>query len=115
MNKRKILFLVILTLIIPLTGSKTLTDSVNGKENDFAPTSSQNFNAITTQTFTGTINVTAFVGPDAAYDLVLSSIRRASTSFYLEVYTLSSEPLVNALINAHGRGVGRQRARARAW
>ena len=63
------------------------------------------FDALTTTTFTGVTNITTFAGPDSAYEIVLGSIRNAQTSFYLEVYTLSSEPLVNALINAHNRGV----------
>jgi len=62
-------------------------------------------NAIVETTFTGTINVTCFSGPDAAYDLIYNSLLNAQTEFYLEVYTLSSEPLVNGLIAANDRGV----------
>ena len=62
-------------------------------------------NEITTTTFKGTYNITTFVGPDNAFEVVKSSIRAATTSFYLEVYTLSSEVLVDELIAAYGRGV----------
>ncbi len=61
--------------------------------------------AITTTTFTGVRNVTCFVGPDSAYDLIASTLDKAETSFYLEVYTLSSLSLVNKIIDAHTRGV----------
>ncbi|MHA1440970.1 MAG: phospholipase D-like domain-containing protein [Candidatus Heimdallarchaeota archaeon] len=61
--------------------------------------------AIPTQTFTGTSTVTCFVGPDSAYDVIMASLDAAATSFYLEVYTLSSEPLVNRLVAAADRGV----------
>ncbi len=66
---------------------------------------SYGIDAITTQTFKGVSNVTCFVGPDAAYKVIYNSLAKCSVSFYLEVYTLSSEPLVNGLIAAHGRGV----------
>ena len=62
-------------------------------------------NAFTQQTFKGVTNVTCFVGPDAAYKVIQSSLAKCSDSFYLEVYTLSSEPLVNSLIDASDRGV----------
>ena len=61
--------------------------------------------AITTTTFSGTTNITTFVGPDNAFEIVISSIKNAQTTFYLEVYTLSSQSLVDELILAHGRGV----------
>ncbi|MGC9780723.1 MAG: lamin tail domain-containing protein [Candidatus Heimdallarchaeota archaeon] len=65
----------------------------------------QGLTAFTQQTFKGVTNVTCFVGPDAAYKVIYNSLAKCSVSFYLEVYTLSSEPLVNGLIAAHGRGV----------
>ncbi|MCK5141879.1 MAG: hypothetical protein KAQ70_06765, partial [Candidatus Heimdallarchaeota archaeon] len=55
--------------------------------------------------FKGSTNITTFVGPDNAHAIVIGSIKNAVTSFYLEVYTLSSESLVDELIAAHGRGV----------
>ncbi|MHA1155118.1 MAG: phospholipase D-like domain-containing protein [Candidatus Heimdallarchaeota archaeon] len=64
-----------------------------------------NPDAITTQTFTGVSKVTCFVGPDSAYEVIMKSLNDSVTSFYLEVYTLSSEPLVNRLIAAQDRGV----------
>jgi hypothetical protein len=68
-----------------------------------------NNNLITTEianmTFKDTLPVTCFCGPDNAYEVIMSSLEEAEESFYLEVYTLSSEPLVNALIAAYDRGV----------
>ncbi|MHA1127237.1 MAG: phospholipase D-like domain-containing protein [Candidatus Heimdallarchaeota archaeon] len=61
--------------------------------------------AIPTQTFTGVSTVTCFVGPDSAYEVIMESLNNSITSFYLEVYTLSSEPLVNRLVAAADRGV----------
>ena len=104
-NKKYISLIVILSLLLPIFSSidgkhQIIADSQNFKLSDEIVT-----NAITTQTFTGTINITTFIGPDNAYEVVLNSIKNAQTSFYLEVYTLSSEPLVNELIRAHNRGV----------
>ncbi len=64
-----------------------------------------NPNAITTEEFAGVSKVTCFVGPDSAYEVIMKSLNDSTTSFYLEVYTLSSEPLVNRLIEAARRGV----------
>ncbi len=64
-----------------------------------------NPDAIPTQTFTGVSKVTCFVGPDSAYEVIMKALNDSVTSFYLEVYTLSSEPLVNRLIAAQDRGV----------
>jgi phosphatidylserine/phosphatidylglycerophosphate/cardiolipin synthase-like enzyme len=75
-------------------------------KNDFAPTQNKyDSNAITTTTFTGTRNVTAFIGPDAAFELINSTLYQATTSIYLEVYTLSSQALVDALIDMNNTGV----------
>ncbi|MHA1828321.1 MAG: phospholipase D-like domain-containing protein, partial [Candidatus Heimdallarchaeaceae archaeon] len=104
MNKKKIIFLLILTLFLPLVtwgrSSYLLTASIRTTNEQGIDISS-----LTTTTFQGTINITTFSGPDSAYSIVLNSIKNAKTSFYLEVYTLSSEPLINALIKAHDRGV----------
>ncbi|MHA2357772.1 MAG: phospholipase D-like domain-containing protein [Candidatus Heimdallarchaeaceae archaeon] len=103
MNKKKIFYILILGMLITsavrfsyVSQASTSSKEITGKEV---------FNAITTATFSGTTNITTIVGPDYAYDIILNSIRNAQTSIYLEVYTLSSEPLVNALINAFDRGV----------
>ncbi|MBY9000786.1 MAG: lamin tail domain-containing protein [Candidatus Heimdallarchaeota archaeon] len=66
-------------------------------------TKRSSIDAISTTTFKGTYNITTFVGPDNAFKVVIDSIRAATTSFYLEVYTLSSEALVNELIAAKVR------------
>ena len=97
--------IVILSLLLPLFA--TFNGINQTTANTQIPSNIEEIvtNAITTQTFTGTTNITTFVGPDNAYEVVLSSIKNAQTSFYLEVYTLSSEPLVNELIRAHNRGV----------
>ena len=61
--------------------------------------------AVTNQTFDISSTVTCFSGPDSAFKVINSSLYNAKTSFYLEVYTLSSEALVNGLIAADARGV----------
>ncbi|MBN1330428.1 MAG: hypothetical protein JXA54_13220 [Candidatus Heimdallarchaeota archaeon] len=101
----KIILTLLVVMILPSllmgTTNKTTVESkvIWNEEQWFEP------NMIPTTTFTGVRNVTCFVGPDAAYELILSTLDKATTSFYLEVYTLSSEPLVNRLIAAHNRGV----------
>jgi phosphatidylserine/phosphatidylglycerophosphate/cardiolipin synthase-like enzyme len=94
-----ILILGILLFSIIKT-SYTTDGTIITQESSFISTE-----AITTQTFTGTINVTTIVGPDYAFDIIHKAIKHASTSIYLEVYTFSSEPLVWELIRAHRRGV----------
>ena len=92
-------------LVIPLLSLAIKTNVVNARNHTEISASVFNSETITTQTFTGTRNVTCFVGPDAAYQMIFTSLSKAQSSFYLEVYTLSSEPLVNGLINAYDRGV----------
>ncbi len=95
------IFILTFLLIIPLLAnniaSSTAYTSVHPDE--------QVVDEITTDTFTGVTKITMFSGPDSAYDVVYNSVLNAKTSFYLEVYTLSSEALVDALIAAKGRGV----------
>ncbi len=90
-------FLLIIPLLAYNVASSTAYTSVNPEE--------QVVNEIITTTFTGVTKITMFSGPDSAYDVVYNSVLDAKTSFYLEVYTLSSEALVDALIAAKGRGV----------
>ena len=94
-------FILTFLLIIPLLAynitSSTAYTSVLPEE--------QVIDEIITDTFTGVTTITMFSGPDSAYDVVYNSVLNAKTSFYLEVYTLSSEALVDALIAAKGRGV----------
>ncbi|MHA1197902.1 MAG: phospholipase D-like domain-containing protein [Candidatus Heimdallarchaeaceae archaeon] len=104
-RKKQFSLLVILSLLLPVFSIISVENQVNASYQIPIELEGLVTNAIVTETFTGTTNITAFVGPDNAYEIVLSSIKNAQTSFYLEVYTLSSEPLVNELIRAHGRGV----------
>ena len=104
-SKKHIIFLVGLMLVIPLLSLAVKTNDINAQDHTEIGAPVFDPNAITTQTFTGTRNVTCFVGPDAAYQMVHTTLANAQTSFYLEVYTLSSEALVNDLIAANGRGV----------
>ncbi len=105
LRKKHFSLLVILSLLLPVFSSITTENQVSSSSQITIGIDEFETNAIITQTFTGTTNITAFVGPDNAYEIVLSSIKNAQTSFYLEVYTLSSEPLVSELIRAHNRGV----------
>jgi len=95
------IFILTFLLIIPLLAnniaSSTAYTSVLPEE--------QVIDEIIADTFTGVTTITMFSGPDSAYDVVYNSVLNAKTSFYLEVYTLSSEALVDALIAAKGRGV----------
>ncbi|MBD3189983.1 MAG: hypothetical protein GF308_05045 [Candidatus Heimdallarchaeota archaeon] len=97
---------LIIGLILVLMSFITITNDFvqANKSNSF---SSQKFKpgAINVTTFKGIMPVTCFCGPDNAYDVIYDSLSKAQTSFYLEVYTLSSQPLVNALISAKNRGV----------
>ncbi len=104
-RKNQFVFLVILSLLfsvfIPLNVNQevAIAANVTNSQRDVS------LDAITTTTFSGVTNITTFVGPDNAHQIVLNSIKNAQTSFYLEVYTLSSQSLVDELILAHGRGV----------
>lgn len=95
------IFILTFLLIIPLLAnniaSSTAYTSVHPEE--------QVIDEIIADTFTGVTKITMFSGPDSAYEVVYNSVLDAKTSFYLEVYTLSSEALVDALIAAKGRGV----------
>jgi len=108
MKAKRFVFLVAIIFVVP-----TLLLAVNSQTRVVATENPTNTDepwvitpdAIPTQTFTGVSTVTCFVGPDSAYDVIMASLDAAVTSFYLEVYTLSSEPLVNRLVAAAGRGV----------
>lgn len=112
MKKKLFVILITLSLLISLpiysqgeerNGSKDIREIYSSfsrsSESELAP------ETIETTTFKGTINVTTFAGPDSAFEITNSSLYQAQTSFYLEVYTLSSEALVNGLIDASDRGV----------
>ncbi len=103
---KKIRFLLLLLLTIPfgmLINPAYSSTTNNVSTNNFV--SSTYYNSITPTTFKGNFNITTFVGPDNAYQVIMGALKNSHTSFYLEVYTLSSEPLVNELIRAHDRGV----------
>ncbi|MHA1952695.1 MAG: phospholipase D-like domain-containing protein [Candidatus Heimdallarchaeaceae archaeon] len=102
MKKKDFVNIIILGMLLFTTIRTSYTTNGISISQDNSEISTE---AITTQTFTGTINVTTLVGPDYAYDVIHKALKNAQTSIHLEVYTLSSEPLVNALIKAHGRGV----------
>ncbi len=105
MNKRILRTFLVIVLLIPFSG--ILVRDINVFALDLQNIENDNYssNSIATTTFKGTVNITIFVGPDTAYKVVMDSIKAARISFYLEVYTLSSEPLVNELIRANDRGV----------
>jgi len=102
MKKKYIVNILILGIFLfsIIKISYTTDGAIITEESSFISTE-----AIATQTFTGTINVTTIVGPDYAFDIIHKALKHATTSIYLEVYTLSSEPLVWELIRAHRRGV----------
>ncbi len=106
MKAKRFVFLVAIIFLVP-----TLLMAFNSQTRVIATENPTNTNepwvitpdAIPTQTFKGTSTVTCFVGPDSAYDVIMASLDAATTSFFLEVYTLSSEPLVNRLVAAQDR------------
>jgi phosphatidylserine/phosphatidylglycerophosphate/cardiolipin synthase-like enzyme len=104
-RKKQIVTLVILSLFFSVFvgfSAKQITPVVANFAN---PPQDLTVDAIITTTFSGVTNISTFVGPDNAHAVVLNSIKDAQTSFYLEVYTLSSQSLVDELIAADGRGV----------
>jgi len=109
MKHSKYLWLIVLvgSLLIPavLTTQRNQITRTITSSWDIEPQNVFDSAAISTTTFKGTSNVTCFVGPDSAYGLITTYLDKATSTFYLEVYTLSSEPLVNKLIAAHTRGV----------
>jgi len=104
-RKNQIVLIVILSLLFSVFIPLSINQEVTAASNFTYNPRDISLDAITTTTFSGVTNITTFVGPDNAYEIVLNSIKNAQTSFYLEVYTLSSEPLVNELIRAADRGV----------
>ncbi|MHA1867574.1 MAG: phospholipase D-like domain-containing protein [Candidatus Heimdallarchaeaceae archaeon] len=102
MSKKIFSIIIVLLLMIPFSSLSNI--SLPQAENEIARTGYFE-QTITTTTFKGETNITTLVGPDYAYDIIINALKRAQTSFYLEVYTLSSEPLVNELIRAKERGV----------
>lgn len=56
-------------------------------------------------TFSGAMNVTCAASPDNCFDIVNSSISKASTSIWISVYTLSSPYLIETLLDKIGEGV----------
>jgi phosphatidylserine/phosphatidylglycerophosphate/cardiolipin synthase-like enzyme len=105
MKRIKITNFVLLVLLFSSFVVLDFSHTVSGEESNIQTPTDTKLDALTTTTFKGTTNITAFVGPDNAHAIVIGSIKNAVTSFYLEVYTLSSESLVDELIAAHGRGV----------
>ena len=102
MNKRKLTTLFVFILLLPIFSTYI---SENLTQAEVSPIPKEKLVPSSSTTYKGTTNITAFVGPDTAYKVVMDSIKSAKSSFYLEVYTLSSEPLVNELIRAYDRGV----------
>ena len=52
---------------------------------------------------TDTMNITTFLNPDTAFKVHIEFLRKATSSIYLEIYSISSKPLVQELINAKSR------------
>ncbi|MEA2070478.1 MAG: phospholipase D-like domain-containing protein, partial [Asgard group archaeon] len=103
--RNKIAVVIFLLMLFPITYTSETNEAF--VKNDTEISSERNFGEQIRgkQPYTGTIPTTCFVGPDSAYQVVMDSLNNAIWSFYLEVYTLSSQPLVNALIDAVNRGV----------
>ncbi len=103
-QKKQIVILIFLSLLlsafVPYNANQKIIVATEQTDAD-----SISLDAISTTPFSGVTNITTFVGPDAAHKIVLNSIKNAQTSFYLEVYTLSSQSLVDELILAKGRTV----------
>ncbi|MHA1127242.1 MAG: phospholipase D-like domain-containing protein [Candidatus Heimdallarchaeota archaeon] len=92
------LVLTVSFLMLPFTTTWVTNENTKAYE---SPTEIMNYTAEAfTEKFTGTIPAKAFVGPDNAFDVVNASIHAATTTFYLEVYTLSSQNLIDSLIYA---------------
>ncbi|NPE08016.1 MAG: hypothetical protein GNW80_07025 [Asgard group archaeon] len=84
--------------MLPLTTTWVKNDNASAYEN---PTDIANYTTEAfTEKFTGTIPAKAFVGPDNAFAVVNASIHAATSTLFLEVYTLSSQNLIDSLIYA---------------
>ncbi|NHK30001.1 MAG: hypothetical protein FK730_01530 [Asgard group archaeon] len=98
MNRKFLLVLTVSLLVLPFTTSLVNNDNSNACEK---PTEILDFTTEAfTQKFSGTYDAKAFVGPDNVFAVVNASIHSASTTLYLEVYTLSSQNLIDSLIYA---------------
>lgn len=97
-NRRFLLVLTVSFLFLPFTTTWVKNENTSAYEN---PTEITNYTAEAfTEKFKGIIPAKAFVGPDNAFEVVNASIHAATTSLYLEVYTLSSRNLIDSLIYA---------------
>ncbi len=96
-NRKFLLVITVSLLLLPFATNWVKQENTSALENTIEPRDLiiENF----TQKFKGTYPAKAFVGPDNAFDVVNASIYSASTSIYLEVYTLSSENLIDSLID----------------
>ncbi|NHJ04336.1 MAG: hypothetical protein EAX90_05905 [Candidatus Heimdallarchaeota archaeon] len=104
MNRNFTLVLLVSFLVLPFSFIMVNSENISAYDmeieiNDLHPMDTF------TKNFKGTYEAKAFVGPDNSFAVVNASIYAATTSVYLEVYTLSSQNLVDALLDAHGRGV----------
>jgi phosphatidylserine/phosphatidylglycerophosphate/cardiolipin synthase-like enzyme len=98
MNRRFLLVLTVSFLFLPFTTTWVKNENTSAYEN---PADVTNYTTEAfTEKFKGTIPAKAFVGPDNAFEVVNASIHAAATSLYLEVYTLSSQNLIDSLIYA---------------
>ncbi len=97
-NRRFLLVLTVSFLFLPFTTTWVKNENASAYEN---PVDVTNYTTEAfTEKFKGTIPAKAFVGPDNAFEVVNASIHAAATSLYLEVYTLSSQNLIDSLIYA---------------
>ncbi len=98
MNRKFLLVVTVSFLLLPFTSTWMKKENVSACENplDIENYAIENF----TEKVKGTIPTKAFVGPDNVFDVVNASIHGATSTFYLEVYTLSSQNLINSLIYA---------------
>ncbi|NHJ49204.1 MAG: hypothetical protein FK733_15555 [Asgard group archaeon] len=97
-NKKLFLVISVSLLLLPLATFRVNNDDSNAFEKpiEIVDLTTEAF----TQKYTGNYNAMAFVGPDNVFDVVNASIHAATTTLYLEVYTLSSQNLIDALIYA---------------
>ncbi|MEX2720525.1 MAG: phospholipase D-like domain-containing protein [Candidatus Wukongarchaeota archaeon] len=107
--KKKILLLVLLTLLLIPATVMANTEEKTSRSNDapsiqigaeLEPRTDTTFPA---GDFTGGMNVTAYSSPDSSFDVTLSYLRSAKNSIDIEIYAISNGFLLHELNQAYQR------------
>ncbi len=107
--KKKILLLVLLTLLLIPATVMANTEEKTSRSNEAqsiqmgAELESRTGTTFPAGDFTGDMNVTAYSSPDSSFDVTLSYLRSAKNSIDIEIYAISNGFLLHELYKAYER------------